>query len=113
MHDFTSSTVPGCRAPHLWLGDGRSLYDALGPDYTLLRFDRAFARTASSKRHASRRPAQLLDIEADIARDSYAHELVLVRPDQHVAWRGDEEPAAADELIDLVRGARLPVRMAA
>ena len=39
MGDFTPSTVPGCRTPHLWLGDGRSLYDALGPEYTLLRFD--------------------------------------------------------------------------
>ena len=33
--------------------------------------------------------------------------LVLVRPDQHVAWRGDEEPAAPLDLIDLVRGARI------
>ena len=41
MADFTPSTVPGCRTPHLWLADGRSLYDAVGPDYTLLRFDLA------------------------------------------------------------------------
>ena len=39
MYDFTPSTVPGCRTPHVWLRDGRSLYDALGPDYTLMRFD--------------------------------------------------------------------------
>ena len=30
MHDYTPSTVPGCRTPHLWLADGRSLYDAMG-----------------------------------------------------------------------------------
>ena len=41
MGRFTPSTVPGCRAPHFWLRDGRSLYDALGPGYTLLRFDPA------------------------------------------------------------------------
>ena len=40
MGSFTPSTVPGCRAPHFWLADGRSLYDAFGPGYTLLRFDR-------------------------------------------------------------------------
>src|SRR6185369_905594 len=39
MGTFTSSTVPGCRAPHVWLEGGRSLYDAMGPDYTLLRLD--------------------------------------------------------------------------
>jgi FAD binding domain len=39
MGHFTSSTVPGCRAPHLWLDDGRSLYDASGAGYTLMRLD--------------------------------------------------------------------------
>ena len=39
MGTFTSSTVPGCRAPHVWLEGRRSLYDALGPNYTLLRLD--------------------------------------------------------------------------
>jgi len=39
MANFTPSTVPGCRVPHIWLDDGRSLYDALGPNYTLLRLD--------------------------------------------------------------------------
>ena len=114
MHDFKSSTVPGCRTPHLWLGDGRSLYDALGPDYTLLRFDRSVCADGivnAASHHGV--PLKLLDIEADTVRDSYAHALVLVRPDQHVAWRGKDEPAAAEELIDLVRGARLPVRVAA
>ena len=51
MSDFTPSTVPGCRVPHLWLRDGRSLYDALGPGYTLLRRDRSVeVRRASSPR---------------------------------------------------------------
>ena len=35
----------------------------------------------------------------------YRHKLVLVRPDQHVAWRGDAEPADTLDLVDLVRGA--------
>src|SRR5262249_16909341 len=39
MDGYTPSTVPGCRTPHLWCRDGRSLYDAMGPEFTLLRFD--------------------------------------------------------------------------
>ena len=39
MDSYTPSTVPGCRTPHLWCGDGGSLYDAMGPEFTLLRFD--------------------------------------------------------------------------
>ena len=39
MGTFTSATVPGCRVPHVWIEEQRSLYDAMGPDYTLLRLD--------------------------------------------------------------------------
>ena len=41
MSSYTPSTVPGCRTPHLWCDDGSSLYDAMGPEFTLLRFDPA------------------------------------------------------------------------
>jgi hypothetical protein len=51
-------------------------------------------------------PLSVLDVDAADVRELYAHKLVLVRPDQHVAWRGDEEPPAPLDLIDLVRGAR-------
>src|SRR5688572_15995587 len=97
---------PGCRAPHLWLGDRRSLYDALGPDYTLIRFDQT-VNVAGMVEAAARRgvPLAVLDVDAPGAREHYTRNLVLVRPDQHVAWRGDEQPAAPLELIDLVRGA--------
>ena len=52
-------------------------------------------------------PLAVLDVDAPEARELYARNLVLVRPDQHVAWRGDEEPAAPLDLIDFVRGARI------
>jgi 2-polyprenyl-6-methoxyphenol hydroxylase-like FAD-dependent oxidoreductase len=106
MHDFTPSTIPGCRAPHLWLRDHRSLYDALGPDYTLIRIDRT-TRIFGLVEAAARRglPLRVLDIDEATARPLYKHKLVLVRPDQHVAWRGDEEPTHPVELVDLVRGA--------
>ncbi len=105
MGDFTPSTVPGCRTPHLWLADGRSLYDALGPEYTLLRFDPTVAvdgvLDAARKRDL---PLRLLDIVADDAA-AYDTRLVLSRPDQHIAWRGDTQPEDALALIDRVRGA--------
>src|ERR1700681_287745 len=41
MDGYTPSTVPGCRTPHLWCEDGSSLYDAMRPEFTLLRFDPA------------------------------------------------------------------------
>lgn len=106
MGDFTPSTVPGCRTPHVWLKDGRSLYDAVGLDYTLLRFDPVTDVSpivdAATCRHV---PLAVLDVEMDSVEDVYAERLVLSRPDQHVAWRGNEAPPDPVALIDAIRGA--------
>ncbi|MCU4118719.1 FAD-dependent oxidoreductase [Variovorax sp. N23] len=105
MGSFTPSTVPGCRAPHFWLPDGRSAYDAFGPGYTLLRLDPTV--DASALQHAARRagmPLQLLDVEAATLPPAYAHRLVLCRADQHVVWRGDRLPAQAEALVAMLCG---------
>jgi hypothetical protein len=105
---FTASTVPGCRTPHVWLRDGRSLYDALGSDYTLMRFDPAIDVGALTSAAVARKvPFAVLDVQPD---DNdlpaiYREKLVLSRPDQHVAWRGDALPPDPERLIDLIRGA--------
>jgi 2-polyprenyl-6-methoxyphenol hydroxylase-like FAD-dependent oxidoreductase len=109
MGTFTSSTAPGCRTPHLWLEGRRSLYDALGPDYTLLRFDPMAIVSGLVEAAGNRNmPLKVLDVPDREASELYRHKLVLVRPDQHVAWRGDEEPTAPLDLVDVVRGARQP-----
>src|SRR5215468_7521176 len=106
MGTFTSTTVPGCRVPHVWLEGRRSLYDAMGPDYTLLRLDPT-AHVAGIVAAAAQRglPLAVLDVRSCEASQLYRHRLVLVRPDQHVAWRGDAELADTLDLVDLVRGA--------
>jgi len=106
MYHFSQSTVPGCRTPHLWLRDGRSLYDALGPDYTLLRFDPALevrGLLAAAAKHSV--PMAVLDVDGEDAAALYRHKLVLSRPDLHVAWRGDQPPADPTALIGRIRGA--------
>ena len=106
MYDFDPSSVPGCRAPHLWLGNC-SLYDKLGPDYTLIRTDPAVPVSELVDAAAQRGvPLDILDITLPTAQQLYPRKLTLVRPDQHVAWRGDQEPPAPLDLIDLLRGAR-------
>jgi len=106
MGSFTPSTVPGCRAPHFWLPDGRSLYDAFGPAYTLLRFDRSAEVAALVAAAQGRRvPLTVLDIDASDVPPAYRHKLVLCRTDQHVVWRGDTLPARPAELVDVLRGA--------
>jgi hypothetical protein len=108
MGHHESSSVPGCRAPHFWLRDGRSVYDALGEGFGLLRFDPSAAiddLVAAAKRR--RFPLTVLDIDDAEAAALYAKKLVLVRPDRHVAWRADVEPDDPLALIDHLRGARI------
>src|ERR1700761_4181463 len=104
MDSYTPSTVPGCRTPHLWREDGGSLYDAMGPEYTLLRLDPALDVTAIERAARSRKlPLKVLDVAPSAALPF--SRLVLSRPDQHVAWRGDDLPSDPLALIDQIRGA--------
>jgi 2-polyprenyl-6-methoxyphenol hydroxylase-like FAD-dependent oxidoreductase len=107
MGGFTESTVPGCRAPHFWLPDGRSLYDAFGDGYTLLRFDPDVDVKALVDGARSRGlPLAVLDVPAECRPSAaYQHKLLIARADQHVAWRGDHLPPDAGALLELLRGA--------
>ncbi len=105
MGAFTASTAPGARVPHFTLNDGRSLYDALGRGYTLLRFDDgADIEAMLASANAADVPIAVLDLTAEPAPDVYRQRLVLVRPDQHIAWRGDHPPNDLAAFIDKLRG---------
>lgn len=107
MADFTSSIVPGCRAPHLWLRDGRSLYDVIGGDHALLCLEGEgdAARVAAAAETVGM-PFRVVTVQSDDPlRAVYTSRFVVVRPDQHVAWRGDALPDDPAALIDLLRGA--------
>ena len=103
MGSFTPSTVPGCRAPHFWLADGRSLYDAFGPAYTLLRFDRNVDVSALQRDAAiACMPLTVLDVgpsNVPHVPPEYEHALVLCRADQHVMWRGNQIPQESAALV--------------
>lgn len=100
---------PGSRLPHLWLRSGRSLFDELGADLTLLVLgggsDSGTARGTFQRAAQSRGvPLETLDLSGRGLRDRYGADLVLVRPDQVVAWCGDTAPDDAKALIDRVVG---------
>jgi 2-polyprenyl-6-methoxyphenol hydroxylase-like FAD-dependent oxidoreductase len=92
---YTPSSVPGGRAPHLWMngtrGPGDSLFDQFGIGFTMLRLGptppngAAFAAAARS----AGIPLQIVDVPDTEARDLYTRDLCLIRPDQHIAWRGN------------------------
>jgi hypothetical protein len=94
-HDFVNyvpSARPGSLAPHAWLHDGASLYDRFGPGFTLLVTDDRDAAGVDAIRAAAAAGRIPLEVvrpqEAGIA-ELYRARFALIRPDQHVAWRGN------------------------
>lgn len=105
MGTVTPSTVPGCRMPHFWLAPGVSVYDKLGPAYTLLRFDPLLDVTPLTEAAANAgMPLALLDALRQDGDPAFKHLLLIVREDQHVAWRGNVLPADAHWLIGKLCG---------
>jgi 2-polyprenyl-6-methoxyphenol hydroxylase-like FAD-dependent oxidoreductase len=107
INRYVPSGVPGGRAPHAWLADGTSLYDRLGRDFTLVSLAAADASGFVAAARVLGIPLAQLDLSREPAasglRDLYGADLALVRPDQHLAWRGDAR-ADAQVVLEQVTG---------
>jgi len=106
-NEYVPSACPGCRAPHVWLGDGRSTLDLFGQNFALLGFDARADDVAKLMAAATQRrvPVTFTAIDSAAAAALFGRKLVLVRPDGHVAWRGDRCADDALSVIDRIRGA--------
>jgi 2-polyprenyl-6-methoxyphenol hydroxylase-like FAD-dependent oxidoreductase len=105
---YVPTTLPGARLPHVWLRDGSAVQDLIGygVGYTLLRLGGTQAETNALQRAfaALGAPLQVLDIADERPRDVYGYDLLLLRPDMHVVWRGNESPADPQKLAALATG---------
>ena len=107
MGSFEASTTPGCRAPHFWLSDGRSLYDAFGQGYSLIRLNPQVDISALVSEAAARNiPLTVIDVDPASVElpPAYRHPLLLCRDDQHVAWRAQQVPHNTRALWDQLTG---------
>lgn len=106
---YTPSTWPGSRPPHLLLDNGDAIFDRFGKDWTLLCFadnERGKCFIVESAERLGV-PLHTVDLSREtLAKKLYERKLVLIRPDQHVAWRGDavETLAAAQRVLEIVTG---------
>jgi hypothetical protein len=103
---YRPTTWPGARLPHVWLGDGSAMQDRIGDGYTLLRLGGSGADVSALARafRAIGAPFTILDVPDASARDVYERDLILLRPDMHVAWRGNAPSAEPERLAAVVTG---------
>jgi 2-polyprenyl-6-methoxyphenol hydroxylase-like FAD-dependent oxidoreductase len=104
--DYEPTARPGARLPHIWMPDGASLYDRLGNGLSLLRLREDVEVTPfieSATTHGV--PLDVVELRGQRLEEFYGASLLLVRPDQHVAWRGASvDRPTAEAVIDQVRG---------
>jgi FAD binding domain-containing protein/aromatic ring hydroxylase-like protein len=101
---YIPSASPGSRFPHVWLKDGRALQDVLGSGYSLLAFGNCDTVPLQRAMKAVGAPLEVLRLDEPDVRFVAARSLVLLRPDLHVAWRGDRLPESCDSLVGVVTG---------
>ncbi|MGN6573838.1 MAG: FAD-dependent monooxygenase, partial [Pseudolabrys sp.] len=107
FREYHPTTWPGARLPHVWLDDGTPIQDRIPTDgFTLLRLGKTQADTSGIEGALKARgaPVAVRDIAGAAPRDIYGVDLILLRPDMHVAWRGNAAPADAAALAATVTG---------
>lgn len=104
---LTPTTWPGSRAPHAWLADGRTTLDLVGDSFVLLVLGGASGDIAglTAAMAEAGAPFRIEKISDPAVEALYERAFVLVRPDGHVAWRGDQPPADPATVVRTITGA--------
>ena len=106
FREYRPTTWPGARLPHVWLDDGTPIQDRIGDGYTILRLGGTSADTGSLQRAIKSygAPVSTLDIPDAAARDLYQHDIILLRPDLHIVWRGNRLPDNVQQIAAVATG---------
>jgi 2-polyprenyl-6-methoxyphenol hydroxylase-like FAD-dependent oxidoreductase len=108
FREYVPTTFPGVRLPHVWLRDGSAMQDRIGYDhgFTLLRLGGSAADASGLERafKSYGAPFRVLDVEGAQARDVYGYDLILLRPDMHIVWRGQRAPEEPQKIAAMATG---------
>jgi 2-polyprenyl-6-methoxyphenol hydroxylase-like FAD-dependent oxidoreductase len=106
FREYQPTTWPGARLPHVWCNDGTPMQDHIPDGFTILKLGGSRADTGGLQRAIAARgaPVAVLDVPDRIVRDVYGYDLILLRPDLHVVWRGNAAPEDAAEVAAVATG---------
>jgi hypothetical protein len=92
--------------PHVWLEEGAAMQDRIPDGYTVLRLGgtKTDAGGLAAALRARGAPTSVLDVADKTAREIYACDLLLVRPDLHVVWRGNAAPEDCASIAAIATG---------
>jgi 2-polyprenyl-6-methoxyphenol hydroxylase-like FAD-dependent oxidoreductase len=107
FREYHPTTWPGARLPHVWLADRTPMQDRIPDDgFTLLRLGKTDADTSllESALQNGGAPLTVLDVTDGAPRDIYGFDLILLRPDMHIVWRGNPPPSDPAALAAIATG---------
>jgi len=106
FRDYRPTTWPGARLPHVWLDDGTPIQDRIPEGYTILQLGGTGADASGLAQaiKAYGAPVSTLDIPDAAARDLYQHDIIVLRPDLHIVWRGNRLPEDVREIAAIATG---------
>jgi 2-polyprenyl-6-methoxyphenol hydroxylase-like FAD-dependent oxidoreductase len=107
FREYVPTTWPGARLPHAWLADGTPMQDRIPFEgYSLLRLAGTGADTSGLEKalRASGAPLTVLEVPDEAPRQVYGYDLLLLRPDLHVVWRGNQPPEDPGEVARIAAG---------
>ena len=103
---YNPNVWPGSRLPHCWLDDGSALQDQLPETYILLSLGKKSLDTSKLRQSYEKigAPVAEVRIESNRLRDLYGFDFIVLRPDMHVVWRGNDAPQNPQEIASISTG---------
>ena len=104
--EYNPNVWPGSRLPHCWLDDASALQDQLPETYVLLSLGKKSLDTSKLRQSYEKigAPVTEVRIESDRLRDLYGFDFLVLRPDMHVVWRGNDAPQNPQEIASISTG---------
>lgn len=106
FREYKPTTWPGARLPNVWLDGGQPLQDRIADGYTILKLagTRVDVTPLGKALRARNAPVDVLEVPDRIARDVYGFDILLIRPDMHIVWRGNQMPEDSAAVANTATG---------
>jgi hypothetical protein len=97
--------------PNFYLNDGKPIADVLGRGFTLIAIGSVEIGRIDELAEALGMPLKIVRLEVEPTTERLGCMLILIRPDHHIAWRGNQHPADWNAVLQRVVGLSAPIKL--